>query len=148
MRLLISYATRARLATDTPLDEPYDDAEPPAAYDIARSRGYIEPLLQVRGIEARRFVAMRFNSIIRCDEQMLVTLHLWGLPGQHAPLLHLRAPDHPGLFERFETHYRSIWDHAAHPIEPEPDLFPDPDTHPDHYRDLAFDDRPPDEYPH
>ena len=35
VRLLISYATHARLVTDTPIDEPYPDPEPPAVYDIA-----------------------------------------------------------------------------------------------------------------
>jgi transcriptional regulator with XRE-family HTH domain len=148
VRLLISYTTRARLATDTPLDEPYEDDEPPATHEIARARGYIEPLLAIPGIEARKFATMRFNSIIRCDEQMLVTLHLWGTPGHQAPLLHLREGDHPGLFDQFETHYQSIWEHAAHPITPEPDLFPDPDTNPEHYRELVFDDPPPDEYQH
>jgi transcriptional regulator with XRE-family HTH domain len=39
VRLLLSYATRARLATDTPVDDPYPDPEPAAVYDIARARG-------------------------------------------------------------------------------------------------------------
>ena len=145
IRILISYATRARLATDTPLDQPYKGDEPVAAFEIARSRGHIQQLLGVPGIEARKFATMRFNSITRCDEQMLVTLHLWGTPSQQAPMLHLRVDDHPGLFEQFADHYQSIWENASHPIEPDSDQFPDPDTNPGHYSNLIFDDPPPDE---
>jgi transcriptional regulator with XRE-family HTH domain len=147
VRLLISYATRARLATDTPIDEPYPDPEPSAVYDIARARGHIDPLLQVDGVEARKFAAMRFNTIVCADEQMLVTHHLWGLPTDQAPAIHLRRSDQPGLFAQYEHHYQSIWDHAAHPITPDPDLFPPPDTNPDHYNSLLFDDAPPDPLP-
>lgn len=147
IRILISYATRARLAQDTPIDEPYPDPEPQAAYDIARARGYVEPLLSLPGIEARKFAAMRFNSIIRADEQMLVTLHLWGTPSDQAPLIHLRRSDQPGLFAGHERHYESIWEHASHPIDPEPDLFPPPEMNPGHYESLLFDDAPPDQTP-
>jgi len=147
VRLLISYATRARLAEDTAIDEPYPDDEPQAVYDIARARGQLEPLLSLPGIEARKFAAMRFNTIIRADEQMLVTLHLWGTPAGQAPLLHLRRADQAGLFAQYEQHYESIWAHASHPIDPEPDLFPPPDANPDYYEGFLFDDAPPDQNP-
>lgn len=143
VRILISYASRARLASDTPIDQPYPDPEPAAAFEIARSRGYLEPLLAVDGIRVHKFAAMRFNSIIRADDRMLVTLHLWGTPGSDAPLLHLRRDEQPGMFDQFEQHYQSIWDHASHPVEPEPELFPSPDTNPAHYDALVFDDQPP-----
>jgi transcriptional regulator with XRE-family HTH domain len=143
VRLLISYATRARLASDYPIDEPYPDPEPQAAYDIALARGYIETLLAVSGVQARKFAAMRFNSLICADDQILATLHLWATPTEDAPTLHLRRGDQPGLFAQFEHHYQSIWDHASHPIESEPELFPPPDQNPAHYDRLLFDDAPP-----
>jgi hypothetical protein len=102
----------------------------------------------VEGIEVRKFAAMRFNSIIRADDRMLVTLHLWGAARDQAPLLHLRETEHPGMFEQFDRHYQSLWDQASHPVEPEPDLFPDPTTNPEHYDSLLFDDRPPLEHEH
>jgi hypothetical protein len=49
----------------TPIDQPYPDEEPAAAYAIARSRAHLEPLLSLPGIQARKFAAMRFNSIVR-----------------------------------------------------------------------------------
>jgi transcriptional regulator with XRE-family HTH domain len=147
IRLLISYATRARLATDTPLDLPYEDDPPAAAMEIARSRAIINTLLEHENVHARKFAAMRFNTIVRVDQRMLVTLHLWGTAGEQAPLIHLRQLDHPGLFEQFAQHYQHIWEHASHPIQPEPEpgRFPDPDK-PELYEHLVFDDSPPEDY--
>ena len=147
VRLLVSYQTRARLASDTPIDQDYPDPEPPAAYGIALARGHIDGLLTVDGVQARKFAAMRFCSLIAADEQMLVTLHLWGTGSDQAPAIHLRRSDQPGLFAQYEQHYQSIWDHASHPIDPEPDLFPSPLEHPGHYENLIFDDAPPDQTP-
>ncbi len=145
VRLLISYLSRARQAIDTPIDHAYPDGEPDAVRQITLARGHIQQLITTGGVQARKFAAMRFNTIIRADDQMLATLHLWGKPSPHAPLLHLRRRDHPGLFGAFEEHYEQIWKHASHSIHSEPDLFPDPDSHPDHYQHLHFDDAPPDE---
>jgi transcriptional regulator with XRE-family HTH domain len=145
IRLLISYATRARLAEDIPLDTPYENDPPQAQVEIARSRGIINQLLEHQNVQARKFAVMRFNSIVRCDQRMLVTLHLWGINGQQAPLIHLRELDHPGLFEQYEQHYEQIWEHASHPIEHEPDRFPDP-AKPELYDSFVLDDPPPEDY--
>jgi len=83
----------------------------------------------------RKSLAMRFNTIVRCDDQMLITLHLHATPAREAPLIHLRQADHPGLFSQFERHCQAIWENASSPVTPEPDLFPDPSANPDHYRE-------------
>jgi transcriptional regulator with XRE-family HTH domain len=145
IRLLISYATRARLAADTPLAAPYEDDPPAAMVEIARSRAIINQLLEHEHVRARKFAAMRFNSIVRCDQRMLVTLHLWGTGGQQAPLIHVKQLDHPGLFEQFEQHYEQIWQHASHPIGPEQGRFPDP-SKPELFEQFVFDDPPPEDY--
>jgi transcriptional regulator with XRE-family HTH domain len=147
IRLLISYATRARLAEDIPLDLPYDEDPPAAMVEIARSRAIINQLLQLENVQARKFAAPRFNTIVRCDQRMLVTLHLWGTSSQQAPLIHLRQLDHPGLFDQFERHYEHIWQHASHAIQPEPegDRFPDPDKS-ELFEQFVFDDPPPEDY--
>jgi transcriptional regulator with XRE-family HTH domain len=147
IRLLISYATRARLAQDIPLNTPYDDDPPAAMAEIARSRAIINQLTEHDNIQARKFAAMRFNTIVRTDQRMLVTLHLWGVNGQQAPVIHLKALDHPGLFDQFAQHYEHIWQHASHPIdhEPSPGRFPDPGK-PELYKEFVFDDPPPDDY--
>lgn len=67
--------------------------------EIELARGHLEPLVGQPGIELRAFYAERLNSIIRVDEQMLVTPHLWGVPSQQAPQLHLRRAGDDGLFD-------------------------------------------------
>jgi hypothetical protein len=40
---------------------------------------------------------------------MLVTPHLFATPGSSAPLLHLRKIGNNGLFDRFASHFESVW---------------------------------------
>ena len=107
---------------------------PALAWDVERSLGYLQPLLGLPGIQVRTFVAGRFNTILRFDEQMLVTLHLWGTPVPSTPLLYLRRQGDAGLFDRFAGHHDAIWHHAASPVAPDPDVYPDPEQHPDRYQ--------------
>lgn len=111
---------------------------PAAASDIDRALGRLQPLLGIPNLDARTFIASRFNTILRFDEQMLLTLHLYGLPPVSAPLLHLRRTGRDGLFEQFACHYDAIWDDAGRPITPDPDSYPDPDQHPDRYQPRSW----------
>jgi transcriptional regulator with XRE-family HTH domain len=112
-------------------------AASPTHFEIAVTRGYLEPLLEHPGVEIREYVANRFNSIVRVDDEMLLTLHLWAAPGSEAPLLHLRRGGEDGLFERFAGHYDALWHQAAKPIESAPDIYPHPDQDPDRYQPPA-----------
>jgi hypothetical protein len=58
-------------------------------WDQASDRVYhlLEPLIGRPRVEIREYVAARFNTVVRFDEQMLVTLHLWGQPTTQAPLV-------------------------------------------------------------
>ncbi|MDQ6776776.1 MAG: hypothetical protein M3071_11310 [Actinomycetota bacterium] len=106
-------------------------------FEIAFARGYLEPLLEQPGVEVREYVANRFNSILRVDDEMLLTLHLWGTPGSQAPLLHLRRGSDEGLFERFAGHYDALWTDAATPLQPDPSVYPDPIQDPERYQPPA-----------
>jgi hypothetical protein len=101
--------------------------EPPI--QMARAREHLEPLVGKRGIEIRSYIAQRFNTILRFDEHMLLSLHLYNEPTSTAPLLHLQREQDAGMFDRFAEHYQRIWQHASVPVEPEPDsqLAPEPD---------------------
>ena len=50
-----------------------------------------------------------YNSIFRCDNEMFITPHLYGLHGSKAPLLHLRRLGTHGIFENFAAHFERIW---------------------------------------
>jgi hypothetical protein len=70
-----------------------------------------EPLMD-RGAEFRFQEAPLYNSVFRFDDEMLVTPHLYRTPGHSAPLLHLRRMMANGLFDRFATHFESVWSDA------------------------------------
>jgi len=92
---------------------------PDGAREAERSTAMLQPLLNSDGVEAREFVAGRFNTILRFDDHMLLALHTYGTPGSHASLLHLRRKSEAGLFERFAAHYDAIWQEAGEPIRPD-----------------------------
>jgi transcriptional regulator with XRE-family HTH domain len=75
-----------------------------------------EPNIQIRIYHH----GARLNSILRFDEQMLVTLHLWGKDETAGPLLHLRRQEDGGLFDQFEEHLQRLFDAA----ETDEALFP------------------------
>jgi transcriptional regulator with XRE-family HTH domain len=60
-------------------------------------------------IEVGYHATPMYNSIFRCDNEMFVTPHLYGLHGSKAPLLHLRRLGPHGIFENFATHFERIW---------------------------------------
>ena len=82
----------------------------------------LQPLVGVHGIEIHDYVSSRFNTILRFDEQMLVTLNLWGTSVARAPMLHLRRAGDGGLFDQFAEHFESIWQGASEPDTPEADV--------------------------
>jgi lambda repressor-like predicted transcriptional regulator len=102
--------------------------------EIELARGHLEPLIGKPGIEIRHFYAERYNTILRFDDQMLVTLHLWGTPTAQAPMLHLRRRGDGGLFDQFAHHLDEIIKEASESVDPAPDHYPDPHKNPDRYR--------------
>jgi hypothetical protein len=53
-----------------------------------------------------------YNSLFRFDDEMLVTPHLYGVPG-YAALLQLRRKGGQGLFDSFAGHFEAIWRTSA-----------------------------------
>lgn len=79
---------------------------------IARIRTatyYFSDLQETENIQLRFHYTPMYNSIFRFDDHMFVTPHLFGVAGSRAPLLHLfrRSPD--GIFERFASHFETVW---------------------------------------
>lgn len=86
-----------------------------------RALDLLRPLMGRHGVEVHGYVSSRFNSILRVDEQMLVSLHLWAQSTPEAPLLHLQRNSADGLFDRFAEHYDALWQDASLPLKPHPD---------------------------
>jgi len=67
------------------------------------------PLLDTPGIEFRYHATTLYNSIFRFDEQMIVNAHVYGVPGAHAPALHLRKLGAGDLFNTYAKSFTDVW---------------------------------------
>lgn len=95
------------------------DQRPVVERELDESIKALQPVLARRGIEVRQFVAERFNTILRFDQDLLVTFDLYGFPTSQAPLLHLRRRQDTGLFDQFTAHFQRIWESGSEPLEPD-----------------------------
>lgn len=121
------------------LGQDHQDAEGNTELDreINLAHGYLQPLIELPGIELGTFWAERYNTILRFDDQMLVTLHLWATPGPEAPLIHLQRRGEHGLFDQFVEQLDAICDQASEPIQANPDLYPPPTQNPQRYQPIT-----------
>jgi lambda repressor-like predicted transcriptional regulator len=127
VRLLLSAPDSAHLAlADSELDEDISLLDIPAsAREVERSLAIAAPLTAIDAVEVRTFIAGRFNTILRFDDEMLVALHLYATPTDRAPLLHLKRHSDHGLFEQFAGHFDQVWQDgrpasATSPVEETP----------------------------
>lgn len=98
--------------------------------------GYLQPLLEQPGINAHVSHAELSMSILRFDQDMLLTLALAGAkPGQQ-PLFHLQRKSEAGMFDRLAAHQDALH-RTGSPIDPDPELFPDPRQIPARYQPMT-----------
>jgi transcriptional regulator with XRE-family HTH domain len=76
---------------------------------IHNSLVHFGSLTDCEGVEIHLHTAPLYNSTFRFDDEMLVTPHLYGVPGAWAPLLHLRRLGNGGIFDRFAQHFDNVW---------------------------------------
>jgi transposase len=84
----------------------------------------LAPLLGQPRIELRQHQIATTHTILRFDDHMLLTIHLYGTPGFQAPLLHLRRQHDYGLFDQLAKHIEDVWE-ASQPLDgqdPRPEL--------------------------
>lgn len=67
------------------------------------------PLLGVPGIEFRFHTTTLYNSIFRFDDEMIVNNHVYGVPGAHAPAMHLRKLGAGDLFTIYTKSFVDVW---------------------------------------
>jgi lambda repressor-like predicted transcriptional regulator len=114
VRLLFSAADSAHLVlADNELGEDVGLLDIPAsARQAERSLELAESLVATNGIEARTFIAAHSHTILRFDDEMLVTLHLHGADTNRSPILHLKHHSDYGMFAQFATHFDALWQNA------------------------------------
>ncbi len=76
---------------------------------IRTSRLYFGALDECPGVAINYHRTPMYNSVFRFDDDMLVTPHLYGVPGYIAPMLHLRRKGGQGIFDGFASHFEAIW---------------------------------------
>ncbi len=67
------------------------------------------PLVGTPGIEFRYHGTTLYNSIFRFDDEMIVNNHVYGVPGAHAPGLHLRKLGAGDLFATYAKSFTDVW---------------------------------------
>jgi transcriptional regulator with XRE-family HTH domain len=70
---------------------------------------HFRPLFAVDGIDLRYHRSPMYNSVIRADDQMLVTPHLYGLKGYKAPLILFRRVREDGIFDNVTAHFERLY---------------------------------------
>jgi hypothetical protein len=110
------------LAEQLGQDHPDEHGNTPLDHELNRSHNLLTALAEHRQIDIRTHWAENASTILRFDDQMLVTLHLHHRPASHAPLLHLQRHTDTGLFDQFTSHLDAITRHASDPIQTNPDI--------------------------
>jgi lambda repressor-like predicted transcriptional regulator len=135
VEILVSDPDSAYLTTtmlDRDPQRSLDDV-PDLAWRLDRTIATLQPLLGRQHLEVRTFVAERGVSILRFDDEMLITLHLHGAPREMEPIIHLRREEPGGIFDHYAHHAQLIATRAGAPLTPDPDAYPAPNEHPDRY---------------
>lgn len=109
----------------------------PLELEIETARGYLEPLTRIDAIGLYQLYVDPGYRILRFDQEMLLSPHLYGIPARNTPLIHLSRQRDDGLFDQFAAHLEALARVAGEPIESAPELYPDPRTHPDRYKPLT-----------
>ncbi len=95
-----------------------DQQQGPPGRLISRIQASQQRLLGLLGqpnVEVRQHHIATTHTILRFDEHMLLTIHLYATPGFQAPLVQLRRERDYGLFDQFAKHFEDVWQ-AAQPI--------------------------------
>jgi hypothetical protein len=64
------------------------------------------------GAELRLHDTVLYNSIFRADDELLVNTHVYGRPGAHAPVLHLKSTRPDGMVATYLASCERVWSTA------------------------------------
>jgi transcriptional regulator with XRE-family HTH domain len=83
-----------------------------AAAGIREALALFGQLRESGGAEIRVHRAVLYNSIYQADDQLLVSQHAYGIPGERAPVLYLRSADDGDLVATYLDAFERIWTDA------------------------------------
>jgi hypothetical protein len=70
------------------------------------------PLVVEPGVALRLHDTVLYNSICRADDELLVNIHIYGRPGAHAPVLHLKSSREEGMVATYLAAFERVWSRA------------------------------------
>lgn len=79
---------------------------------IQSSVKYLGPIVEA-GASLHLQNAPMYSSVFRFDDDMMVTPHLFAIPGKMAPLFHFRRIGSGGIFDQYVTHFEGLLAHAT-----------------------------------
>jgi hypothetical protein len=83
---------------------------------IRLSIGYLEPVLDVPGVQVRLHDTTLYNSIFRFDDDMLVNMHVYGAQAAQSPVMHVRQIAGGRLFAHYGESFERVWQ-LARPLQ-------------------------------
>jgi transcriptional regulator with XRE-family HTH domain len=89
---------------------------------IHLSMSYMQPVLDVPGIEARLHDTTLYNSIFRFDDDLLVNMHVYGATASKSPVMHVRRITGGRLFPHYMASFERVWDEGRPLGRERPDL--------------------------
>lgn len=76
---------------------------------IRISTKYLREAAVTDGVELRWHETTLYNSIYRCDDNMLVNAHVYGAPASQNPVLHLRRVPTGRVFDHYLASFDRVW---------------------------------------
>ncbi|BCJ50428.1 transcriptional regulator [Actinoplanes sp. NBRC 14428] len=67
------------------------------------------PLVAEPGVALRIHDTVLYNSMCRADDELLVSSHIYGRPGAHAPVLHLKGSRADGMVATYLASFERVW---------------------------------------
>jgi hypothetical protein len=68
-----------------------------------------QPLLEASGVEVRLHRTILYNSIFRADNDLLVNMHIYGIPASLAPVLHLKSTLKDNEAATYVESFEQVW---------------------------------------
>ncbi|MEU7615586.1 XRE family transcriptional regulator [Micromonospora rifamycinica] len=78
------------------------------AAKIRQVQGYYKRLDDAPGVNVLYHDTTLYNSIYRFDDEMLVNMHVLGIPAPHAPVMHLRKLNGGDLFRTYSDSFDRV----------------------------------------
>jgi transcriptional regulator with XRE-family HTH domain len=76
---------------------------------IRNTLAFFTDCAEIENMDIRMHTTTLYNSILRFDDEMLVNMHVFGLVGAQAPVMHLRRLGGGDLFETYMESFEQVW---------------------------------------